>query len=177
MNYFAETVDRLTVLRHLPMVITSAPSVDVCMQYLSFASLRLFFGDLAIAVILDVLYGLSITEPPRPMFVIFILTKYFLHSFARVLGFLIRTCELYESSSKKKISPDQTNQISNLFAKKSTSDTGSVDLVKNTPKSGLRSSTDTAVTSQTMSHRKSSSLFVTDFDSFLGAGTTHQPCS
>lgn len=176
-NLIAETVDRMSALRHLPTVITSVLTVDVCMRYLFSANLVPFSGDLVMAATIDAACGLLTMEPVRPTFVIFTLMRYFLHFCVLGLGFLIQICESYETSSKQKISPDQASRISNLFARKSTNDSGSGDSVRNIPKSGPRSFTDTAETSPTTFRRRSSNLCVTDSGYSQDAGTTLRPCS
>lgn len=176
-NLIAETVDRMSALRHLPTVITSVLTVDVCMRYLFSVNLAPFFGDLVIATTIDAACGLLTMEPVRPTFVIFTLMRYFLHFCVLGLGFLIQICESYETSSKQKISSDQASRISNLFARKSTSDSGSGDSVRNTPKSGPRSFTDTAGTNLTTCHKRSSNLCAMDFDCCQDAGTMHRLCS
>lgn len=142
-----------------------------------FCELSPFFGDLVIATTIDAACGLLTMEPVRPTFVIFTLMRYFLHFCVLGLGFLIQICESYETSSKQKISSDQASRISNLFARKSTSDSGSGDSVRNTPKSGPRSFTDTAGTNLTTCHKRSSNLCAMDFDCCQDAGTMHRLCS
>lgn len=179
MKYTAEIVEELRKLRHLPTAITYVWNAGQSMQFQFLQSLSLFFGALVLQTLsITLLYRL--TDCPWAqallMFVTFTLMRFWLQFFSQGLGYLIQICDSYERNSKVKVSQDQANQISNLFAKQSTRNTESDDFLRNIQKSGSRSFSDIVVVDQKTLTQRRWNPSGQDSGCLVTAGTTHPLC-